>query len=128
MNKYHAIGIHAHGKYFPSKGEGRRAANLILMEKAGEIRDLKLHPSVELLPGLNWKLDSSYIEKGKEDTIYEDYKGVMTGEVRIKTAVWKYLGPGTLRFVGSRGERFFLLKEVTPLGLDCLICDLKNKK
>lgn len=114
------------GRYFPSGGEGRRGAYLLQQEKAKEIKNLTSNPSIELLPGINWKLDSSYEEKGIKGVIYEEFKGVMSAEVRLKTALWRYIGPGTLRFIGERGTMFYLMKEVIPLGIKQLICDVKK--
>lgn len=119
-NKYHAQGTRDDsGNFFPSKGEAGRARDLQLQQKAGLIRELKFHPSIEIFPGLNWKLDSSYVQANDGITYYEDFKGLMTREVQIKIKIWEYLGPGPLRI--SRGDyrksRFFVDKEYRPKGV-----------
>lgn len=125
-NKLHAIGSRdSEGRYFPSKGEAARAQALGLKEKAGLISDLKFHPSVEIFPGLSWKLDSSYTENGV--TVWEDFKGVMSREVMIKIKIWEYLGPGPLRIVKMdyKTGYFRVDKEYKPLGVKSLMEDLK---
>jgi hypothetical protein len=125
-NKYKAMGVRDElGNFYPSKGEAARARALQLEQKAGLIRDLKFHPSVEIFPGLNWKLDSCYTQTDDGVTYWEDFKGVMTRETMIKIKIWEYLGPGPLRIVKGdyRTNRFRVDKEYKPYGLQRLIKD-----
>lgn len=128
-NKYKAVGVRdEEGRYFPSKGEAGRARDLQLKEKAGLIRDLKFHPSVEIYPGIGWKLDSTYVEVETGIQYWEDFKGVMTGETRLKINIWKYLGPGILRITkGDARTGFFRVdKEYKPKGVERLVEDFKR--
>ncbi len=127
-NKYHAVGVRdLAGHYFPSKGEAARARNLELQVAGGLIRDLHLHPTVEIFPGLSWKLDSSYVETVSGTTYWEDFKGVMNRDTAIKIKIWQYLGPGPLRItkMGSGGI-FRVDKEYWPKGVAKLQEDLKR--
>lgn len=128
-NKYRAIGSRDEaGHYFPSKGEAGRARDLELLQKAGEIEDLVLHPSVEIFPGLSWKLDSAYTTVATGVRVWEDFKGVMTAEVRLKIKIWSYTGPGPLRIVklDPRSRMNRVDKEYIPKGLKQLAEDLKR--
>lgn len=128
-NKYKAKGSRdEEGRYFPSQGEAARARNLQLQEKAGIIEDLKFHPSVEIYPGIGWKLDSTYVVVATRIRYWEDFKGLMTGETRLKINIWKYLGPGPLRITkgDARTGVFWTDKEIIPYGLSRLIEDYKR--
>lgn len=77
---------------FDSLGEERRYHELLLMEKAGLISDLKTQVRYELIPkqvinGKTYKkceyvADFVYTEDGK--TIVEDFKGIETEVFKIK--------------------------------------------
>ncbi len=127
-NKYKAQGVRDDdGHFYPSKGEAARARALKLEQTAGIIRDLKFHPSIEIFPGLTWKLDSTYVTTDDGIQYYEDFKGVMTREVMLKIKIWEYLGPGPLRIVKGdyRSGRFRVDKTYKPKGLEQLIKDHK---
>jgi Protein of unknown function (DUF1064) len=47
-NKYNAKRVKAAGVSFDSKSEARRWQELLLLQRAGEIRDLALHPRYDL--------------------------------------------------------------------------------
>ena len=87
MNKYRAVRTVAHGRTFASKKEARRAAALILMERAGKIRGLEFQVSYQLT--VNGTKIGKYIadfvytdERGRE--VVEDAKGVLTPVYRLK--------------------------------------------
>lgn len=71
---------------FASKKEGRRYQELKLLEKAGEIRELELQPSYELIVNRMkigvYRGDFRYFEKG--ETVTEDTKGFRTPFYRLK--------------------------------------------
>jgi hypothetical protein len=79
---------------FPSKLEARRYEQLILLERAGEIRNLKLQPEYVLSsgyvdPNTGEKMrqviyigDFEYIENGK--LVLEEIKGFETDVFRMK--------------------------------------------
>ena len=96
MNKYNARKVQIDGFTFDSQREAERYSELKLMEKAGEITDLTVHPKIELQSGFYYKneriraityeADFQYREKG--NLIIEDVKGMETQAFRIK---WKLL-------------------------------------
>lgn len=85
VHKYHAQPVTIDGVRFASKAEGRRYAELKLLEKAGEIEGLELQPKFPLIVrGVNvgtYIADFRYrIVKGMSQslTVVEDTKGVRT--------------------------------------------------
>ena len=50
-SKYNAHPVEIDGHRFASRAEARRYEELRLLERAGEIRDLVVHPSFELVVG-----------------------------------------------------------------------------
>ena len=74
------------GRTFDSKAEARRGEELVLLEKAGEIKDLEYQVSFLLCqkPNIKIKVDFAYQENGNK--IFEDVKGVMTRDARVKIA------------------------------------------
>ena len=95
-NKYGAKKTLVGDIKFDSKKEAGRWMELQLMERAGEITDLRRQVKVELIgqyrplytrTGRKMKLtaDFSYIEDG--ELIYEDSKGVWTRDFEVRYAV-----------------------------------------
>ncbi len=80
-NKWNARKVHLDGFTFDSQAEARRYEELRLLEMAGEIHDLKVHPRFELLPrdkvlglrAVHYTADFQYTEGGR--VIVEDVKG-----------------------------------------------------
>ena len=79
---------------FDSKREAARYQELMLMLRAGEIRDLRLQPSLTLIEGYKtpdgetirpevYKADFSYIDK-YGNRVYEDVKGRKTPVYLLK--------------------------------------------
>ena len=87
-NKYSARKTYSNlcGRIFDSKAEARRGEELALLEKAGEISDLQYQVPFQLClkPNIKIKIDFAYQQDGKQ--IFEDVKGLMTREARIKLA------------------------------------------
>lgn len=92
MSKYNASKVKIDGITFDSKREAARYQELKLLERAGEIKELRVHPKYRLLDGfdfngehyrpINYFADFAYKENGKY--IIEDTKGVQTSVFRIK--------------------------------------------
>jgi len=86
MSKYHAIPTEVDGIRFDSRGEARRYQELKLLQAAGEISHLGVHPSWELVVnGVKigkYTADFEYRE-GKEYVV-EDYKGVRTRDYVLR--------------------------------------------
>lgn len=86
-NKYHAKKARVDGYSFDSQAEARRYGELRLMEKAGEISGLKVHPvfpiEIQGRPVCKVILDFSYKDKNGDD-VHEDVKGVDTALSKLK--------------------------------------------
>lgn len=104
--KYHNTKTVADGIKFDSKLEAERYTQLKILERAGVIRDLELHPEYELIPlfrknGRTWrravyKADFRYILCEDDKTIIEDVKGstaMITDVFRLKQKLFEYLYP-----------------------------------
>ena len=93
MNKYRNKKVEVDGIKFDSQREYKRYCQLILLQKLGEISELKIQVPFELIPKqkkLNGKFehpvryiaDFSYIKNCV--TVIEDSKGVRTADYIIK--------------------------------------------
>src|SRR3990167_1737040 len=111
-NKYHAVSSHcAEGHFHRSKGEAGRCSELHLLQRAKEIKDLKVEPRVMVGP-LSYKPDWTYTERGKKIT--EDFKGVEGERFRILKKLWPELGEGVLRITKTspRYKKAVVVKEI----------------
>ncbi len=97
MNKYNARKVVTPDGEFDSRKEHRRWCELKLLERAGEIRDLRRQVKYVLIPAQHeeqckkllerecaYKADFVYVDvlTGKE--VVEDAKGVRTADYKIK--------------------------------------------
>jgi hypothetical protein len=92
--------VTADGYAFDSIRESERYQELKLLEKAGEIRTLKVHPTIKLQPAfmyrgtrikeISYESDFYYVEEhdGIGIDVYEDVKGFETPVFKLK---WKLL-------------------------------------
>lgn len=91
--KYGNRKVTADGQTFDSRKEYRRFCELRLLEKAGEVADLRRQVRFELLPtqrvggkvaerSVTYIADFTYTENGQ--TVVEDTKGVRTKEYILK--------------------------------------------
>jgi len=85
-NKYNAKKVRLDGLTFDSKAEARRYQELKLLEQAGEISDLEIHPRYEIIINgvkvCNYIADFRYMSDGEQ--VVEDVKGVKTAVYRLK--------------------------------------------
>ena len=99
--KYNNKKITVDGQIFDSKKEANRYKELRLLEKAGEIHDLRMQVKFTLIPAqrdeatgtvvereCSYKADFVYEEDGK--TVVEDVKGFRTKEYIIKRKLMLY--------------------------------------
>lgn len=93
MSKYRNTKVHWNGNTYDSKKEARRHAELLLLQRAGQITDLETQVKFELLP--SQRIDGKVVERSvgyvadfvyKQDgkTIVEDTKGFRTKEYILK--------------------------------------------
>ena len=94
-NKYRNEKVVAEGQTFDSKKEYYRFCDLKLLERAGEISDIKRQVKFELIPkqqgerAVNYVADFVYKDK-RGNTVVEDTKGVRTKEYIIKRKLLLY--------------------------------------
>lgn len=92
MNKYGAKKTTVGDIEFASRKEARRYTDLLVLQKHGEISDLRLQVVFELVPGvvikgrrrppIKYIADFVYTFRGKQ--VVEDVKGVLTPVYRLK--------------------------------------------
>lgn len=100
--KYNNKKITVDGQIFDSKKEANRYKELRLLEKAGEIKDLRTQVKFKLIPAqrdeatgkviereCSYKADFVYYEEDGE-TVVEDVKGFRTKEYIIKRKLMLY--------------------------------------
>lgn len=114
-SKYSAKKTVRRGIKFDSKMEAEYYDQLLLLQRAGHITDLKLQPSFALLEpfehngkkvrGVKYKADFMFKERGK--TIVIDVKGVKTKDFIIKAKFFMSMYPDyELRLVKKSGSRW----------------------
>lgn len=89
-NKYHNKKTEVDGILFDSKREARRYQELRLLEKAGEIQDLLLQPSFDLIVQGGKVIGKYYADfKYRMGTkvVIEDAKGAKTDVYRLKKKI-----------------------------------------
>ena len=101
MLKYNNRRVRLDGYIFDSQAEAHHYTELLLRERAGEIHDLRVHPSYLLQPGfkvgakpyqpISYVLDFSYVEV--DHIVCEDVKGFATSEFRIKEKLFRFKYP-----------------------------------
>lgn len=95
MSKYRAIPTVVDRHRFASKFEAMRYSELKLLERAGQIRALTLHPKYPLMVGdeliCTYIGDFGYFEKGK--AVVEDTKGFATPVYKIKRKLFMVCYP-----------------------------------
>lgn len=105
-NKYHNRKVTFLGVRFDSEKEAHRYATLRILERAGEIKGLKLQPRFELQPAfkcygktirkIEYVADFSYYEHGK--LVVEDVKGMETDVYKLKKKLFLRLYGDKLEF------------------------------
>lgn len=113
-SKYHAKKVNVNGIWFASTKEGNRYKELLLLERAGHISDLRIQVPYELIPAqyetvhvftpkthkqktvkklverkVVYVCDFQYTKDG--ETIVEDAKGMRTKEYIIKRKLMLYV-------------------------------------
>lgn len=101
-NKYQNTKVTIDNIKFDSKKEAIRYRQLILLEKAGIIKDLELQKKFELQPSfkfnnetiraINYYADFYYYDNELKQYIIEDTKGMKTKEYLLKHKLMLYKG------------------------------------
>lgn len=96
-HKYGAVAVEIDGHRFSSKAEGRRYAQLVLLQKLGEISGLELQPRFPIV--IDGKLCATYVADfayfTQGERVVEDVKGMITPVYRLKKKLVEALYPGT---------------------------------
>lgn len=98
MNKYRNRKTEIDGIVFDSKREAQRYAELQLLQRAGEIRDLSMQVEFELIPkqdgerACKYKADFVYHMADTGKMVVEDVKGKRTREyiIKRKLMLWRH--------------------------------------
>ena len=104
MNKYFNKKVIVDGIKFDSKKEAKRYTELIMLKRAGLIKELELQKVFELQPkyinnkgehirSITYKADFFYYDNQKEQYIVEDTKGFRTDTYKIKKKLFEYVYP-----------------------------------
>lgn len=115
-NKYGNVKVEHAGRSFASKGESRLYDELVSMERAGVIKDIKQQDSVYLTDArILYKPDYRYLNTTTNALEWAEYKGFETPEWRIKRRLWRYYGPGPLHvYIAGRGGAVELKESIVP--------------
>ena len=102
-SKYHSKKVVVDGITFDSEKEARRYGELMALRLAGEIRDLELQKSFDLIPvqrdsagrvverAVRYKADFYYYDILRRCYVVEDTKGVRTDDYIIKRKLMLYV-------------------------------------
>ena len=102
-SKYHAKKIKWDGQTFDSKKEFYRYQELLLLQRAGKIKNLERQVKIPLLPSqkdengkvieraVTYIADFVYFDIERNKTIVEDAKGMKTKEYILKRKMLLYL-------------------------------------
>jgi len=91
-SKYGAIKTVLNGIRFDSKREAARYWELLLLSRAGKIKNLSLQPVFIFPCGVKYKADFQYEEAGQ--LVAEDSKGFKTPVFNLKARMFKHHFPG----------------------------------
>ena len=109
-NKYRAVRTPSG---FPSGLEERVHADLLYMQKAGLITDVRRYPSVHLGGKLRWKCDFVVHDFKLGADVWVEAKGFADGRFTAIKQVWPALGPGLLRIYTDAGGGRLKVEEVS---------------
>ena len=100
FSKYKAKKTIVNGIEFDSKKEANRYATLLLLEKSGRIKDLKIQPVFELIPNFKkngksyrkttYRADFQYFDTKLNKIVVEDVKGFKTDVYKLKKKMFEY--------------------------------------
>ena len=102
MSKYGARRVTVDGIRFDSGMEARRYQQLQLLQRAGMIDQLEVHPRYEILPahkhpvtgkrvrGIHYEADFRYVDIETGAPVVEDVKGHQTPVFRLKRKLVEY--------------------------------------
>lgn len=102
------------GVIFRSRLERQRAAELVLLQRSGQIEGLRFHPRTKLGPaGVSYTGDFAYHE-GRDREVWEDTKGVITERFRVILQLWQAHGHCPLRIMRRDKGAIVMDREIRP--------------
>lgn len=109
MSKYRAIPEVIDGIRFPSRLEAARYRELKKLERAGEIRELRIHVKYPLKVGnkvvCNYIADSEYLDVRIGQRVTEDVKGVPTPVYKLKRKMFEAQYGSQIREITKKDVR-----------------------
>lgn len=103
------------GFTFDSKFEGSLYMYLQLLEKGGEIRDMRVKPNVRITDAKILMIpDFSAFHPDLNETVYHEAKGFETEVWLLKKRLWRHYGPGRLRVYKGSAKSFTMVEEIIP--------------
>lgn len=106
VNKFSARKVTLDGFEFASAAEAKRYGELKLLQRAGEIKALGVHPAYPLIingtPVGKFTADFAYFEGGRK--IVEDVKGIVTEAASLRMRVFMALYPEHELRVITKGQ------------------------
>ena len=107
-NKYRAVKTRVGSEMMDSKLEAKTYTDLLLLQKAGEIRDLKLKPVYPLVVNevrvATYIPDFVFTDRQTGDETVLDAKGVMTPVFRLKAKLMEAIYGKVVYVVGRDGN------------------------
>ena len=104
-----------HGRSFHSKMEAAHYANLLLLERAKEISNIRCQVHVKLSKAeITSIVDFLVFDHKKGIDVYHEVKGFETPEWRIKRRLWQFYGPGPLEIYSGRYSNIRLKEIIIP--------------
>lgn len=110
-----AVATAATSRLYDSEAERDRAAELRLLEAAGEISGLEEQPRLEIERLVFYRPDFKYVERDGR-LVYEDVKGAEGERWRVIVRLWAIHGPAPLLVTKRARKRdgFRVVRVVTP--------------
>lgn len=102
------------GRSFDSKGEKGCYDLLLLLEKAGEIRDIEQQVSIDLIAGIKYRADFRFWDILLGEKVLGEYKGMETEVWRLKRKLYTVFGPHRLRVFKGYGLKISVVEEIIP--------------
>lgn len=111
LSKYGAVRTSG----FASKLEKAVHDHLVILEKAGILKDIKCQQHVKLTAAdIVYIADFSAIECATNRLIYYEAKGIQTDVWKIKLRLYRHYGQHPLRIFCGTSRRILLQEEVIP--------------
>ena len=92
-SKYGNVPTVVDGIRFASRAEARRYGELKLLERAGKIFALEVHPCFFLTADIKYIADFDYLDGNNMKIVVEDVKGVQTQAFKIKAKLFRACYP-----------------------------------